>query len=100
MRRSTSLLVALVMAAGAAGAFAQAAQQGQSSGSQAAPAASKVVPEDLPPGQATPATGGGIQGQNIFDVKPEVKKDANNEPGYLEQSNGQRNRVQPGNNAP
>ncbi|MDB5860223.1 MAG: putative formate dehydrogenase subunit precursor, partial [Ramlibacter sp.] len=58
----------------------------------------KPASDDLPgPGQAAP---GGIQGQNIFDVKPEVKRDASSEPGYLEQNNGQRNRVQPGNNAP
>lgn len=55
--------------------------------------ASKV--QDDPP----PATGG-IQGQNIFDVKPEVKRDASSEPGYMEQNNAQRNKVQPGNNSP
>jgi len=38
----------------------------------------------------------GVQSQNIFDVKPE----ASAEPGYLNQSNGERNKVQPGNNAP
>ncbi|MFC5498264.1 formate dehydrogenase subunit gamma [Caenimonas terrae] len=61
--------------------------------------------DDLPP--PAPAAGasaapqpGGIQGQNIFDVKPEVKPDASSDPKYLEQSNGERNRVQPGNNAP
>jgi formate dehydrogenase subunit gamma len=42
----------------------------------------------------------GIQGQNIMDVKPEVKRDASSEPGYLGQDNAQRNAVQPGNNAP
>ena len=47
-----------------------------------------------------PGSGGGIQGQNIFDVKPEVKPDASSQPGYMDQNNGQRNRVQPGNNAP
>ncbi len=44
---------------------------------------------------ATPAVGG-IQGQNIFQVKP----DASEEPGYAAQSNGERAKVQPGNNAP
>ncbi len=39
---------------------------------------------------------GGIQGQNIFEVKP----DASALPGYAEQTNGQRAKVQPGNNAP
>jgi formate dehydrogenase subunit gamma len=74
-------------------AFAQSpAQQGQSAATQAAPARSM---EDLPPPQA-----GGIQGQNIFDVKPEVKPDASSAPDYMKQNNGQRNQVQPGNNAP
>ncbi len=48
---------------------------------------------------ATPATAqsaGGIQSQNIFEVKP----DASNEPGYDQQSNADRSKVQPGNNAP
>jgi formate dehydrogenase subunit gamma len=64
----------------------------------AAPAANKVVPDDIPPGQGAGVPG--IQGQNIFEVKPEVKRDASSEPGYMEQNNGQRNAVQPGNNAP
>ncbi len=55
----------------------------------------------LVPAQAqnTPAaTGGfgGIQSANIFEVKP----DADQQPGYAEQSNAERGRVQPGNNAP
>ena len=49
---------------------------------------------DAPPAKAAPA--GGIQGQNIFDVKPE----ASEEPGYATQTNGERAQVQPGNNAP
>ncbi|MDB5948066.1 MAG: putative formate dehydrogenase subunit precursor [Ramlibacter sp.] len=59
--------------------------------------------DDLPPPAATttaPAPQGGIQGQNIFDVKPEIKPDASSDPKYLNQTNGERNRVQPGNNAP
>ena len=60
--------------------------------------------DDLPPPPAAtitaPAPQGGIQGQNIFDVKPEVKPDAASDPKYLSQTNGERNRVQPGNNAP
>src|SRR5690606_3532111 len=45
-----------------------------------------------------PAAGGlgGIKNANIFEVKP----DANELPGYAEQTNGQRAKVQPGNNAP
>ena len=39
---------------------------------------------------------GGIQGQNIFEVKPDADKDAN----YAKQTNAQRAAVQPGNNAP
>ncbi len=49
---------------------------------------------DAPPAKAAPS--GGIQGQNIFDVKP----DASEEPGYATQTNGERAQVQPGNNAP
>jgi formate dehydrogenase subunit gamma len=45
---------------------------------------------------ATPARTSGIQSQNIFEVRP----DASAEPGYLKQSNGERAKVQPGNNAP
>ncbi|MCM2252901.1 MAG: formate dehydrogenase subunit gamma [Ramlibacter sp.] len=97
MPRSTELLgglllglAALVVSGGAAG---QAAQQGQSAGSPAAPVRSM---EDLAP----PAQQGGIQGQNIFDVKPEVKPDASSDPDYMKQSNAERNKVQPGNSGP
>jgi len=38
----------------------------------------------------------GIQSQSIMDVKP----DASSEPGYATQTNGERAKVQPGNNAP
>ncbi|MDM0033070.1 formate dehydrogenase subunit gamma [Variovorax sp. J22P271] len=49
------------------------------------------------PAAAAPApAAGGIRSQNIFDVKPEASADAN----YLNQTNGERQRVQPGNNAP
>jgi len=47
------------------------------------------------PAPAAPSPGG-IQSQNIFEVKPEASAD----PNYLNQSNGERNKVQPGNNAP
>jgi formate dehydrogenase subunit gamma len=62
----------------------------------AAPAASTAAssPDLVPPGT------GGIQSQNIFDVKPQVKPDASSDPKYKDQTNGQRNAVQPGNNAP
>ncbi|HYP84933.1 MAG TPA: formate dehydrogenase subunit gamma [Variovorax sp.] len=39
---------------------------------------------------------GGIRGQNIFEVRP----DAADQPGYMAQSNAERAKVQPGNNAP
>ncbi len=39
---------------------------------------------------------GAIKGANIFDVKP----DANEAPGYATQTNAERAKVQPGNNAP
>jgi formate dehydrogenase subunit gamma len=38
----------------------------------------------------------GVQSANIFEVKP----DASTEPGYAAQSNAERSKVQPGNNAP
>ncbi|WP_462389040.1 formate dehydrogenase subunit gamma [Acidovorax sp. Q11] len=44
---------------------------------------------------AAPAPGG-IKSQNIFEVKP----DASADPKYAEQTNGERAKVQPGNNAP
>lgn len=61
--------------------------------------------DDLPPpapAAAAPAApqGGGIQGQNIFEVKPEIRPDASSDPKYMQQGNAERNRVQPGNNAP
>ena len=83
-----SLLVAAVLASGLSG---------------AALAQDKSRDDLPPPAPATtgaPAPQGGIQGQNIFDVKPEVKPDASSDPQYPNQTNGQRNRVQPGNNAP
>jgi formate dehydrogenase subunit gamma len=55
-----------------------------------APAAAAAAPA------SAPAATGGIQGQNIFAVKP----DASADPNYLKQDNGQRAKVQPGNNAP
>jgi formate dehydrogenase subunit gamma len=62
-------------------------------------AQTKAPDDPAPPAAATPAPGG-IQGQNIFDVKPEVKPDASSDPKYMEQGNAERNRVQPGNNSP
>ncbi len=47
------------------------------------------------PSPATTAPAG-IQSMNIMEVKP----DASSEPGYATQNNGERAKVQPGNNAP
>ena len=57
-------------------------------------AQSAATPVAAPPA-AAPATGG-IQGQNIFEVKP----DSNLDPKYAGQTNAERAKVQPGNNAP
>jgi formate dehydrogenase subunit gamma len=45
---------------------------------------------------AAPAPAGAIQSANILEVKP----DASELPGYANQTNGERAKVQPGNNAP
>ena len=53
----------------------------------------------VPANPVTPpaaAAAGGIQSQNIFQVKPDASADQD----YAKQSNGQRSAVQPGNNAP
>lgn len=63
------------------------AQQAPAAQDAAAPAAAT---------QAAPSATGGIQSQNIFQVKP----DASADPKYAEQTNGERMKVQPGNNAP
>jgi formate dehydrogenase subunit gamma len=86
MSRCLEVLAALALACAVGTAAAQATK---------APA----TDDPPPPAQAAPGAGG-IQGQNIFDVKPEVKRDASSEPGYMQQNNAQRNAVQPGNNAP
>ncbi len=58
----------------------------------------KVDPADdpAPAQQAAPAQQGGIQSQNIFQIRP----DADTDPKYNEQTNAERGQVQPGNNAP
>ena len=56
------------------------------------------APDEVPPAATAPS--GGIQGQNIFEVKPEVKPDASSDPNYMKQNNAERNKVQPGNSAP
>lgn len=49
-----------------------------------------------PPPSAVATAPTGIQSVNIMEVKP----DASTEPGYATQNNGERAKVQPGNNAP
>ncbi|MGR4870926.1 formate dehydrogenase subunit gamma [Variovorax sp. LARHSF232] len=92
MNRTLSGFVLAAATLGAAlvgSAYAQQSQPPSVSGTVTpAPAA---VPA---PGAAGSA--GGIRSQNIFEVKPE----ASAQPGYMEQSNGERMKVQPGNNAP
>ena len=62
-------------------------------GSATAQSAPAVAPAPV----STPASAmPGIQNQNIMDVKP----DASEVPGYAQQTNGERAKVQPGNNAP
>src|SRR3569832_2075926 len=85
--RIATPLVALSLSLACVFAFAQAVGPSQSSGPKQ---------DEVPSGP----TFGGIQGQNIFEVKPEVKPDASSDPKNMQQSNGERNRVQPGNNAP
>ena len=81
-----SLLVAAALALGAGWASAQTLKVDP--------------PEDPAPaaGATAPATGqmGGIRGANIFEIAP----DANTDPKYPEQTNAERGKVQPGNNAP
>ncbi|MCD6076866.1 MAG: putative formate dehydrogenase subunit precursor [Ramlibacter sp.] len=96
MRRFLELLAAAALSAALGGAaYAQSTTSAPAGGSSTTTAPARQVPDDPAPAQQ-----GGIQGQNIFDVKPEVKRDASSEPGYMEQNNAQRNRVQPGNNSP
>lgn len=80
-----TILCSMALCAGLAWGTAL-AQAPADAASAATPAAAAAV---------APAPGG-IQSQNIFQVKP----DASEEPGYAQQSNGERAKVQPGNNAP
>jgi formate dehydrogenase subunit gamma len=77
MKKAFFSLVVLALAWGSV-----LAQSGAGSAASA-PAAASVAPA-------------AIQSQNIMDVKP----DASSEPGYAAQNNGERAKVQPGNNAP
>ncbi len=61
-----------------------------------APAAAQTPDTSVAPAASPAGALGGIQSANIFEVKP----DANEQSGYAEQTNAERSRVQPGNNAP
>ena len=66
-------------------------------GAQESPAAAGgVTAAPQATAAAAPQAMGGIRGQNIFEVKPEASDD----PNYLNQTNAERAKVQPGNNAP
>ena len=84
-----SLALLAGLAGGPAGAQAPAAPAAAapSAADAATASASVTVPAAAP---------GGIQSQNIFEVRP----DASADPKYAEQTNGERAKVQPGNNAP
>ncbi len=84
------ILWSLALAAGVASGLAQA----QAPAADTAPASPAAVSAPAAPAMA-PAPGG-IQSQNIFQIKP----DASADPKYAEQTNGERAKVQPGNNAP
>jgi len=86
------MLAALLALSAATGALAQ---------GQLAPARPETAATVAPASPATapaPATtaSGAIQDANIFQIRP----DASADPDYAKQSNGERARVQPGNNAP
>ncbi|RYF18130.1 MAG: formate dehydrogenase subunit gamma [Comamonadaceae bacterium] len=96
MSRFLELVVAAALTFGAAGhALAQANTSAPAGGGSTTTAPATPAQDD-----PAPAGAGGIRSQNIFDVKPEVKRDASSEAGYMEQNNAQRNAVQPGNNSP
>ncbi len=86
LRTLTATLLVALAACGLA--------QAQSTG-PVAPAAT-AAPAAAAPAAATPAAPGGIRSQNIFEVKPEASAD----PDYAKQTNAEREKVQPGNNAP
>ncbi len=59
-------------------------------------AQNKLQVEPVQPAAPAAPAAGGIQSQNIFEVKP----DASADPKYADQTNAERAKVQPGNNAP
>ncbi|MDM7941217.1 MAG: formate dehydrogenase subunit gamma [Hydrogenophaga sp.] len=83
---SPAFLAAALFAMGAGVAHAQ------------APASAPAQDDPAPPAVSAPAATqqGGIRSANIFEIAP----DASTDPKYSEQTNAERGRVQPGNNAP
>ena len=67
---------------------------GWTAGVSAQTAATPAAPAATPAAVAAPS--GGIRSANIFEVKP----DADADPNYANQTNAERAKVQPGNNAP
>ncbi len=88
MQHPSRVLRALLLAVCAAGA--------SSTWAQAAVAAPAAAVPATPAATAPVAGTAGVQSANIFQVKPE----ASEQPGYADQTNGERAKVQPGNNAP
>ena len=91
------LLNALALTAALASGLAVAQTSNPAAGGAVSGAPAPQAPSVEAPSAPQP---GGIRSQNIFDVKPEIKPDASSDPKSMQQSNGERNRVQPGNNAP
>ena len=69
---------------------------GSSVQAQTQAASGTVAPAPALVPAPVPALAAGVQSQNIMDVKP----DASADPGYAKQTSGERDKVQPGNNAP
>ena len=81
-----ALLLVAIGFAGLTGAQAQAPT----------PTPTSQASDTITPAVEAPLPMRGIQGQNIFEVVP----DASEAPGYASQTNAERTKVQPGNNAP
>ena len=92
--RCISLLAAGALALGLLGGGAR-AQSGPQAAASGAPAAAAGARTGFSPGPGSAAMPG-IQSANIFQIAP----DAATDPNYARQTNGERARVQPGNDAP
>ena len=97
----TALVFAASLVSGAAwaqpaGASASGAVTEAASPTTAPAAAAPAGAMSVTPSAPVAPAAGGIRSQNIFEVKPEASAD----PNYANQSNGERMKVQPGNNAP